>query len=163
MSVVIQPQNEQQTKGCPTPTAGSPIARSEFAIGVLSVTAVVLFVSLLLVQSTPRSALGNGMASYGGSYAMGVGTLSIADEDALYIIDNATQKMIAYRFDPARNQINVMQGVDLGALRGVRGAAPAATNPANSPNSTSKPHRPPAPKPKSPPPTPDQPPAQPTP
>jgi hypothetical protein len=132
MSEVNQSSNEH---GCPSPWAGNGIARSEFAIGVLSVTAVVLFVSLLLVQSTPRTALGNGI----------------------------------YRYDSARNQINVMQGIDLGAFRGTHGATPAATNPnannpSNAPNSASKQHKPPTTKPKSPPPPPpDQQPTQPTP
>jgi hypothetical protein len=141
-----------------------PLGRSDFAVGVLSVTAVVLFVSLLLVQSTPRAALGNGMASYGGNYAMGVGTLSIGDEDVLYVIDNAKQKMIAYRYDTGRNQIVVMQGVDLGSLRGNR-AAPATNpnsgNPGTTPNTNSKTHKPPAPKSKTP--TQGQQPSQPTP
>ena len=93
------------------------IDRNDLAIGVLSVTAVVLFVSLILVQATTTPALAGGMTAQGGGFVMTVGALTIGDEEIVYLVDTSSNKMVTYRFDPASRQIAVLQGVDLATIQ----------------------------------------------
>jgi len=88
-----------------------------FAIGVLSTTASVLFVGLLLLQSQSQAVHAEGMTTTGGNYVLTVGRLNQGDEELLYLIDSGSNKLIAYRFDAVRRQIEVVQGIDLGELR----------------------------------------------
>ena len=88
-----------------------------FAIGVLSTTAVVLFVGLLIVQSNPPKVHASGMSTWGGGYMMTVGALSRNDDEVVYVTDSAAQKLAAYRFDANRREIQILQGIDLSDLR----------------------------------------------
>ena len=87
------------------------------AIGVLSTTASVLFVGLILLQSQSQSVQAEGMTTSGGNYILTVGRLNNGDEEVLYLIDSGSDKLIAYRFDAVRRQIEVVQGIDLGEVR----------------------------------------------
>jgi len=82
-----------------------------FAIGMLSTTAVILLVGILIVHSRPAPALAGGMTASSGQYTLTVGTVSIGDEEVLYLIRG--NKLIVYRFDIAKDQIEIVEGMDL--------------------------------------------------
>ena len=88
-----------------------------FAIGMLSTTAVILLVGIVIVQSAPPSVRADGMTVAGGDYVVTVGARTQTDEDYVYVIDVPAEKMIAYRFDTGRQQIEIVQGLDLSVLR----------------------------------------------
>ena len=91
--------------------------RKDFAIGVLSTTGAILLVGLVLVQTQPKAAFGDGMTVSGGGYTLTVGRVGPADEELVYVIDHAAEKMVSYRFNFQRAQIETVQGIDLGQLR----------------------------------------------
>ena len=98
-----------------------------FAIGVLSTTAMVLLVGLIVIQSRPTPVRAHGMTAQGGDYVMTVGALDQRDEDLIYIIDAPAEKMIAYRFDARTKRIEIVQGADLAQMRSA--AAPPKKKP----------------------------------
>ena len=53
-----------------------------FAIGVLSTTAVVLFVGLILIHTRPQPAYGNAMNAQGGDYVLITGQLQRNEEES---------------------------------------------------------------------------------
>lgn len=87
------------------------------AIGLLSSTAVMLLVGLVIVQSRPAPVQADGMSLLAGDYVLTVGNVDQTDEEMLYVIDNGEAKMIAYRFDGIRGQIEMVDGVDLNEIR----------------------------------------------
>jgi hypothetical protein len=89
--------------------------RKDFAIGILSTTAVILSVTLIFLLRTPQTAVASGMGDRGGDYIMLSGQMW-SDEELLYVVDTAKDRMIAYRFDRRQNQIVVAQGTDLEKL-----------------------------------------------
>jgi len=89
----------------------------DLAIGILSTTAVILLVGVLVIQSRPAPALAAGMATTAGRYGLSVGVASIDDEELLYLTDNMLKKMIIYRFNNSRATIDVLQGIDLEQMR----------------------------------------------
>ena len=89
-----------------------------FAIGVLSTTATILLVGVVLLYSRPDDVRADGMTASGGGYVVTVGSLTQNDEELVYVIDATTDKMIAYRFDGNRRLIELVQGVDLAELEG---------------------------------------------
>jgi len=97
-------------------------------IGVLSTTAVMLLVGLVIVQSRPSPVRADGMTLVAGEYVLTVGGLNQVDEDFLYVIDNTASKMITYRFDGFRDRIDVVDGIDLEEIRKAE-AAQAGTPP----------------------------------
>lgn len=104
--------------------------RRDFAIGVLSTTAAILLVGLLLVQTAPAPVLADGMTtSSGGNYVLTVGGVTQADEEFVYVLDSAADKMIVYRFDAHQREIQVVQGVDLAEIRKASGGDAAPPKP----------------------------------
>lgn len=99
-----------------------PTDTKNFAIGVLSTTAVILFVGLLIVQSRPSEVYASGMTTSGGGYIMTVGAMTQNDEEVVYVLDTRSQKLVVYRFDGNRREIQILQGIDLSDLR--KGATP---------------------------------------
>jgi len=89
----------------------------KLAIGVLSTTAPILLVGVVLLHSRSEEARGEGMTTSGGGYIVTVGSLSRNDEELIYVIDTSTDKMIAYRFDASRRQIDIFQGIDFAELK----------------------------------------------
>ncbi len=88
-----------------------------FAIGVLSTTAAILLVGIVVVITRPSPVLGSGMTVSGGDYIMSVGVGVQLDEEFVYVIDVPAMKMLAYRFDGNRGTIDMLQGADLSAIR----------------------------------------------
>lgn len=82
-------------------------------IGVLSVTAAILFVGLMLVSNQPpRQAQAIGMNDRAGDYIMLTQQLSTTTE-AVVVIDAAAKQMIAYEFDYNNKVLEILQRVNL--------------------------------------------------
>ena len=106
------------------------------AIAVLSLTAVVLLVGLAILSALPPAAMASGMTAQGGDYVLTVGRLT-TNQELVYAVDASANKLIVYGFDGNRNEIGVIQGIDLEEMRqasesgssqpGSQGATP--TNP----------------------------------
>lgn len=88
-----------------------------FLIGLLSTTASILLVGLLLLQGQARTAHAEGMTTSGGNYILTVGRQNNGDEELLYLIDAGSDKLIAYRFNSVSKTIELVQGIDLGEIR----------------------------------------------
>lgn len=95
-----------------------------FAIGVLSTTAVVMFVGLIVVQSRPAPALASGMTASAGPYVITTAWVSSADEQLVHVIHSVSQKMIVYAFDTRKHNIKIVDTIDLGAMRQVSTGQP---------------------------------------
>jgi hypothetical protein len=91
----------------------------DFTIGLLSTTAAILIVGLALVQSNSGRALADGMttSTSSGNLTLAVGALDKGDDELVYLIDAATDRMLVYRFDTSRRLLEVVQGIDLGEVR----------------------------------------------
>ena len=76
-----------------------------FAIGILSVTACVLFVGLLLLTQPPAYAMG--MNDRGGDYILSTQQISTSQE-AIVVVDGAAKQMIVYEFDYSNRRLNVL-------------------------------------------------------
>ena len=108
-------------------------------IGVLSVTAVVLLVGVVITTIQPNPALAAGMTASGGQYIMTVGVSPSPDEEFVYLIDTQTNRLIVYRFDAAHAQIELAQGLELSELRD---AAKQGNQPNKPPAKGAPPRRP---------------------
>lgn len=100
--------------------------RKDFAIGLLSTTAVVLFVGLLILQSGQRSVMADGMSIAGAGYLMTVGAITQNDEDLVYVFHPASERLASYRFDSTQRQIRLVQGIDLSEVRNAAAARAAS-------------------------------------
>jgi hypothetical protein len=87
-----------------------------FAIGILSVTAVILLVGILVIHSMPTPAAASGMTQTGGNYVLSVGRLNL-NEEVLYVVDSSDAKVLLYAIDIARKQIVPQGGIDLNQYR----------------------------------------------
>ena len=94
-----------------------PMDSRDFAIGILSTAALILLVGLLIINTRPEPAWADGMTTTGGDYVLTVGQLAVADEEYVYVLDAPGEKLIAYRFNAPRQQIDIVQGIDLAELR----------------------------------------------
>lgn len=108
-----------------------PVDSKNFAIGVLSTTAVVLLVGLVLMNNRPEPALASGMTQMSGDYVVTVGSVSHNDEELVYVLDASLGKMIIYRFDAGTSKMAVVEGIDLGEMRRSATASGGPTTPAN--------------------------------
>ncbi len=102
------------------------------AISILSTTAAILLVGLLIVNTQPEPVWASGMNATAGDYVLTVGTDISDDEELLYVIDTSAEKLIVYRFDGRKHQIEIVQGIDLAELR-------QATTPSPKPSRGKKP------------------------
>jgi hypothetical protein len=95
-------------------TQQNPLDGRTFGIGVLSVTACILFVGLiLLLNSPPAHAIG--MNDRGGDYILATQQVSNTLE-ALVVIDAAAKRMIVYAFDHNRRSLDIVEYVFLDNL-----------------------------------------------
>ena len=92
-----------------------------FALGILSTTASVLLVGLLVIHTRPAPVLASGMTTTAGNYVMTVGRDVTADEDYVYLLHKPSARLIVYRFDSNRQQIDGVQGSSLADLRAASG------------------------------------------
>lgn len=90
--------------------------KRDFTIGLLTTTATILLVGVLILQTRTSPVYADGMTVSSGDYVMTVGAIDDPDEEYVYVIDLPSEKMIAYRFDSTRGRINLVQGIDLTQL-----------------------------------------------
>ncbi|HOA74558.1 MAG TPA: hypothetical protein PL151_09725 [Phycisphaerae bacterium] len=98
----------------------------DMAIGVLSVTAVVLFSALVIVQTlAPQSAMAFAQTSSSGDFLI---TTSQLDDTAelVVIVEAAAQRMNVYGFNVPVGQIELIQQIDLAPLQRTAAPRPAA-------------------------------------
>lgn len=88
---------------------GGAVDSRNLAIGVLSTTAVILFVGLVLLQTRPTPAYASGMADRGGDYILITGELWDREE-LLYLIDAREQRLLTYKYDLNRKTIKRTAG-----------------------------------------------------
>jgi len=86
------------------------------AIGVLSTTAVILLVGVLIIGTRTDPALASGMSATGGTYSVIVGKLNTTEE-IVYVIDASTETLVSFTFDSARKSIQPIQRLSLKELR----------------------------------------------
>lgn len=94
-----------------------------FAIGILSTTAAILLVGVLIIHSRPAPVLASGVTETGGNYVLTVGTFTINDEELLFVIDSSGMKMITYRFHTGKGQIEIVNAINLQEMRDATSAA----------------------------------------
>ena len=104
-----------------------------FTIGVLSTTAIILFVGLMVIHTRPNPVMADGMSISGGDYVLTVGAIDEIDEEFLFVIDAPSEKMIAYRFDARRGRIEIVFGKDLAQIRETSNQQSPANQPSNRP------------------------------
>ncbi|MFQ5461819.1 MAG: hypothetical protein ACE5E5_04240 [Phycisphaerae bacterium] len=95
----------------------------DFAIGILTTTATILLVGLLVIGSRSQPAMAGAMTDDNGPYVITVSTLTSDDEEVVLVLNAPEEKLIAYRFDAARRELVVLDGIDVAQAR----AAAAAT------------------------------------
>lgn len=88
-----------------------------FAIGILSTTAMILLVGLFIIHTRPQPAFASGLTTTNGDYVITVGTTTINDEELVYVIDAPAEKMMAYRFRAGQNEIQRVDLINLGDMR----------------------------------------------
>ncbi len=90
-----------------------PLDAKVFAIGVLGITACVLFVGLILISQQPTYA--TGMNDRGGDYIMLTQQLSTTTE-GIVVIDAAAKQLIVYDFDYNNRSLEILRRVYLDQL-----------------------------------------------
>ena len=97
-------------------------SNKNLTIGVLSVTAVILFVGLIVVHSLAGggqqafAAAGAGVQS--GDYMLVNGQFKV-DRELFYLIDASSEQLVVYRYDEkTRQAFGPTQSIDLKELRG---------------------------------------------
>jgi len=89
-----------------------------FAIGVLSITACILFVGLLLISMQPAYAIGQNDRS--GDYLILTQQLTNSQEGVI-IIDAASRQMTVYALNGSNRQLQVLQqNIPLDQLPGAK-------------------------------------------
>ena len=64
--------------------------------GVLTITAVILLVGIILVGSTAtNSAYAGNVSSYGGDFTVTIGRVT-RDAELIYLVDNTTERLLVY-------------------------------------------------------------------
>ena len=93
-------------------------SNKNLTIGILSVTAAILFVGLILVNSlAPSAQAASGPGSLSGDYMLANGQFKV-DEELFYLIDSQSEQMVVYRFDTrTRQAFGPTQSIDLQRLR----------------------------------------------
>lgn len=88
----------------------------DFAIGVLSITAVILFTALVILgRLSPQAAFAAGQGGTTGDYVVSTSRLDNLTE-VVFVVDTVAQEMNMYAFIPFRGAIDLVQKFDLRAL-----------------------------------------------
>lgn len=96
-----------------TSAADHSVDQKAFVIGVLSVTACILFVGLILISQPPAYAIG--MNDRGGDYIMLTQQLSTTTEGVV-VIDAAAKRMVIYEYDYNNHSLEMLRQVPLDQL-----------------------------------------------
>jgi len=91
------------------------------ALAVLTVTAAILFVGLVVVSTlSPQQAMAVGQMDRAGDYVVATGQLQDSTE-VVYVTDAAEERLNVYVYDITRRQLQVLDSFDLKTqLRGPR-------------------------------------------
>jgi hypothetical protein len=95
------------------PSRSTPLDTKTFAIGVLGITAGVLFVGFMLVTQQP--AYGIGMSDRSGDYILATQQLSTTSE-GIVVVDAAAKRAIIYEFDYNNKRLNILRQIALDQL-----------------------------------------------
>ncbi|MBK8915308.1 MAG: hypothetical protein IPM64_12050 [Phycisphaerales bacterium] len=98
-----------------SPTPPAALDGRSLAIGVLSITACIFLVGLVLLIQTPP-ALGIGQLDRGGDYIMLTQQISSSSE-GLVIVDGGSNRMVLYTFDFNQKKLAQADGFELSKLR----------------------------------------------
>ncbi len=93
--------------------SGRPLDGKTFALGVLSVTACILFVGYVLISQRPAYAIGE--SDRAGDYKMLTQQLSNSAE-GLVVVDAAAKQLIIYGFDYDKKVLEIVYQFDLTEL-----------------------------------------------
>ncbi|HWL94150.1 MAG TPA: hypothetical protein VNT79_11515 [Phycisphaerae bacterium] len=89
-----------------------------FIIGVLSVTATILFVGLLIVTSTGQNqAMAIGQIDRGGDYILVTGQFT-ENTELVYVVDAASRRMISYSYETSTRDFVLWDAIDLARIVG---------------------------------------------
>lgn len=88
------------------------ISRDTLAIGVLSITATILLVGVLVVVSMPTPAAAIGETDRGGDYVM-VTSQFMNNWEVLFVTDGAVGRMAAYFYNLNNQTIQLWDAVEL--------------------------------------------------
>lgn len=89
----------------------------DLAIGVLSVTAVILFSAFIITQHfAPQQAMAYGQNERAGDFLISTAQLDDTAE-LLIVVEAALQRMNVYGFNVPAGQIELIQQVDLAAIQ----------------------------------------------
>jgi hypothetical protein len=102
-------------------TPRTPLDGKTFAIGVLSVTACILFVGFVLVTITPREAHGIGETDRSGDYLVATQQLTTSSE-GIAVIDAASRQLLLYGFDYTQKVLKILSQIPFDRLRRPREA-----------------------------------------
>ncbi|MCK6485598.1 MAG: hypothetical protein HUU22_01145 [Phycisphaerae bacterium] len=108
-------------------------SRSTFAIGVLSITAMILLVGVLVVSAINDRALAIGMSDRGGDYIVVTMQFNSGTEN-IVITDAAAQRMNVYAYDLSTRRMDIWDWLDLKRL-------PTRNEPAEPPKPGRRPGR----------------------
>lgn len=86
------------------------------AIGVLSITACILFVGFLFVSSTGNAAYAIGQNDVSGDYKVLTQQLT-SSREGIVVLDAAAKRLIIYEFDFSRKQLFARNGFELEQLQ----------------------------------------------
>ncbi|HOW69661.1 MAG TPA: hypothetical protein PKY77_03590 [Phycisphaerae bacterium] len=89
------------------------LTTKDFAIGVLSITAVILLTAILLLNTfQPRTAMAFAQTDRTPGYTMSSAQLDGTTE-LLLVVSERGQKMNVYAFNKVMGRIDMIQGIDL--------------------------------------------------
>jgi hypothetical protein len=89
-------------------TVQNAVDGKTFAIGVLAITACMLFVGLLLVTMIPTPVYASGQSDRAGDYIMLTQEL-MSNQEGIVIIDAATHQMSLYAYDAPNRRLHLLQ------------------------------------------------------
>lgn len=86
--------------------------QSTFAIGVLSITALILLVGVLVISAINDRAMAIGMSDRGGDYIVVTMQFNSGTENVV-ITDAAAQRMNVYAYDLSSRRLDIWDWLDL--------------------------------------------------
>jgi hypothetical protein len=112
----VQPVSDRYADAALQSRAAQPVDAKTLSIGVLSITACILFVGFLLVTLNPRPAYGIGMLDRVGDYIMFTQQTSNSTEHVI-VVDAAVKRLNVYAMQ-ARTTLELIQSIKLDRLPG---------------------------------------------
>lgn len=86
--------------------------KQTFAIGILSIIAVILFVAVILSNAGVPAAQAAELSIVSGDFTISVGQVT-RDADLLYVVDNTTQRMCVYGANRKTGKVALIQQIPI--------------------------------------------------